>query len=38
VHGWIYGIENGLLRDLHTTVTNAAEAGEIYRQAVAALG
>jgi carbonic anhydrase len=38
VHGWIYGIQNGLLRDLHTTVTNATEAGEIYRQAVAALG
>jgi len=26
VHGWIYSLEDGLLRDLNTTVTNQAEA------------
>jgi len=38
VHGWIYGIQNGLLRDLHTTVTGVAETAEVYRQAIASLG
>jgi carbonic anhydrase len=37
VHGWIYGIENGLLRDLNTTVTAATEADMIYQSAIAAL-
>ena len=37
VHGWIYGIDNGLLRDLNTTVTAMQEAGMIYRTAIAAL-
>jgi len=26
VHGWIYGVQDGLLRDLNVTVANAAEA------------
>jgi carbonic anhydrase len=25
VHGWIYGLQDGLLRDLNTTITNPAE-------------
>jgi len=37
VHGWIYGIENGLLRDLNTTVTATTEADMIYQSAIAAL-
>ncbi len=37
VHGWIYGIENGLLRDLNTTVTATQEADTAYRAAIAAL-
>jgi carbonic anhydrase len=37
VHGWIYGIEDGLLRDLETTVSGIEEAQPTYRAAVAAL-
>ena len=37
VHGWVYGIDNGLLRDLNTTVTATHEADIIYRSAIAAL-
>ena len=38
IHGWIYGLQDGLLRDLNATVTGAAEAGTVYREALAALG
>ena len=38
VHGWIYGLQDGLLRDLNTTVTGVAETGSVYRGALAALG
>ena len=38
VHGWIYGLENGLLRDLNVTVANASEVAGVYSAAVAALG
>ena len=38
VHGWIYGLRDGLLRDLKTTVSNADEVVPRYRAAVAALG
>ena len=38
VHGWIYGIGNGLLRDLNVTVSGAQEARETYEHALAALG
>ncbi|MBL8525507.1 MAG: carbonate dehydratase [Betaproteobacteria bacterium] len=38
VHGWIYGLKDGLLRDLNVTVTNRDEAGPVGRAAVAALG
>lgn len=34
VHGWIYGLENGLLRDLHVCVRAADELSAIYRMAV----
>src|SRR5687768_4542520 len=37
VHGWIYGLQDGLLRDLNITVTNSHEAPEVYRTAVSAL-
>jgi carbonic anhydrase len=38
VHGWIYGIGNGLLRDLNITVSGAEEAREVYSRALSALG
>ncbi len=37
VHGWIYGLGDGLLRDLHTTATNPDQASESYQRALAAL-
>ncbi|MGI9088259.1 MAG: carbonate dehydratase [Chthoniobacterales bacterium] len=37
VHGWIYGLRDGLLRDLKTTVTNPDDPLVIYREAVGAL-
>ena len=37
VHGWIYGIEDGLLRDLNTTVAAAGEAAAVYKAALEAL-
>jgi carbonic anhydrase len=37
VHGWVYGLRDGLLRDLGTTVTKAAEAPAKYLAALAAL-
>jgi len=37
VHGWIYGLADGLVRDLSTTVSNRAEASATYRTALAAL-
>lgn len=36
VHGWIYGLKDGLLRDLNSTIKNFEEAAEIYETAVAA--
>jgi len=38
VHGWIYGIGDGLLRDLDITVTGSGEARAAYERALAALG
>src|SRR4029078_4945818 len=35
VHGWIYGIGDGLLRDLDIRVTNQNELGQVYEAAVA---
>ena len=37
VHGWVYGLKDGLIRDLGTTVTKPAEASDAYRAALAAL-
>jgi carbonic anhydrase len=37
VHGWIYGIQDGLLRDLNFTVTKFEEVPELYESALAAL-
>jgi carbonic anhydrase len=37
VHGWIYGLRDGLLRDLNTTVTGSDAAAAVYQQAVASL-
>ena len=37
VHGWIYGIQDGLLRDLDTTVTNGDDPVAVYRSAIAAV-
>src|SRR5215475_6659888 len=37
VHGWIYGLQDGRLRDLKTTVTDFAEAHAVHASAIAAL-
>jgi carbonic anhydrase len=37
VHGWIYGIDDGLLRDLGFTATSLAQAARGYRRALARL-
>ena len=37
VHGWVYGLKDGLVRDLGTTVTKATEAPNAYQAALAAL-
>jgi carbonic anhydrase len=37
VHGWIYGLKDGLLRDLNITVTSFEETVPIYNAALAAL-
>ncbi len=37
VHGWIYGIEDGLVRDLGVTVSGMDEADNAYTEAMAAL-
>jgi len=37
VHGWVYGLENGLLADLGMTVDAASQVGETYDRAVEAL-
>lgn len=37
VHGWIYGLSDGLLRDLKTTVGCIDESNDVYRAAIEAL-
>lgn len=37
VHGWVYGLSDGLVRDLGTTVSAPAEAAAAYRAALDAL-
>ena len=38
VHGWIYGLQDGLLRDLKFVASNLGEAAANHQAAVAALG
>jgi carbonic anhydrase len=37
VHGWIYGLHDGLVRDLGTTVTASDEAAGVYQGAISLL-
>ena len=37
VHGWIYGLKDGLLRDLDVTISAPGETDGAYRAALAAL-
>jgi carbonic anhydrase len=37
VHGWIYGLRDGLLRDLNCSASGPKEAAENYKSAIAAL-
>ena len=37
VHGWIYGLQDGLIRDLRMTVSAADQCAAAYRAALAAL-
>jgi carbonic anhydrase len=37
VHGWVYGLKDGLLRDLGTTVTEARGWEDVYQRALTAL-
>ncbi len=37
VHGWFYGLGNGLLQDLKMTVASPAEMNETYERAIAAV-
>jgi carbonic anhydrase len=37
LHGWIYGLSDGLLRDLNTTIAAPGEAALAYRAALAGL-
>jgi carbonic anhydrase len=38
VHGWIYGIQDGMLKDLNVSAAGFSEARSMYEGAVAALG
>jgi len=37
IHGWVYGLHNGLLQDLHMTVTSADETVPAYEKAIASV-
>ncbi|MDQ2659091.1 MAG: carbonate dehydratase [Verrucomicrobiota bacterium] len=37
VHGWVYGLHDGLLRDLKVTVSNFDEMPSVYESAITAL-
>ena len=37
VHGWVYGLHDGLLKDLKITAAQLVEVGPAYALAVAAL-
>jgi len=36
IHGWIYGLHDGLLRDLNVTVSDFHETAAVYEAAVSA--
>jgi carbonic anhydrase len=38
IHGWIYGLHDGLLRDLNTTVLEAQDPQAVYQAAIGAVG
>jgi len=38
VHGWVYGLQDGLLKDLNVTATDYSEARAMYDGAVAGFG
>jgi carbonic anhydrase len=37
VHGWVYGIQDGLLRDMNVTVSDGDSGNSIYHAAISAL-
>lgn len=37
VHGWVYGVGDGLIRDLGVTITDTKEINTVYQSALAAL-
>ena len=37
VHGWVYGLHGGLLKDLNVTVSSAEEIGAVSEKATEAL-
>ncbi len=37
VHGWVYGLQDGLIRDLGMTIDGTAEINAVYQAALAAL-
>jgi len=37
VHGWVYGIDNGLARDLQVSVGSPEQAAQVYETAIASL-
>jgi carbonic anhydrase len=38
LHGWVYGLKDGLLQDLHMTVSGADSLEPMYRAAIAGVG
>ncbi|HEY5579566.1 MAG TPA: carbonic anhydrase, partial [Rhodoferax sp.] len=38
VHGWVYGVHDGLLQDLHISVANSEQLEPHYRAALARVG
>ena len=34
LHGWVYGLSDGLLHDLHMTITGASDLDTLYREAL----
>ena len=37
VHGWIYGLEDGLVRDLNISISSQSDVSARYQAAVAAV-